>query len=150
MDPSSMYIHFYHSHFTFSHCYVIQFALEVANPQPYVFVARAMFTTSTGALQLWQQEVVQWTREESLAEVQTLEFVDLPEKKVVEVALDGQNFLTRLLRQIGEARVCSLFLYRNARLPHLSPTAFSCLRCRVWSSVPHWLVRCVRERLQGR
>jgi ER membrane protein complex subunit 1 len=90
--------------FTFPHC-AAQFALEVANPQPYVFVARCMFTTSTGALQLWQQEAVQWTREESLTEIQAVEFVDLPEKKIVEDALDGRNFITRLLRQIKDARV---------------------------------------------
>ncbi|KAF8508073.1 DUF1620-domain-containing protein [Gautieria morchelliformis] len=87
-----------------SHGSIQHFALEVANPQPYVFVARSMFTTSTGALQLWQQEAVQWTREESLAEIQAVEFVDLPEKKIVEDALDGHNFIKRLLRQIKDAR----------------------------------------------
>ncbi|KAF8577387.1 DUF1620-domain-containing protein [Ramaria rubella] len=87
-----------------THGSIQHFALEVANPQPYVFVARTMFTTSTGALQLWQQDEVQWTREESLAEIKNVEFVDLPEKKVAHDALGNQNFLARLIRQAGNAK----------------------------------------------
>lgn len=64
-----------------------------------------MFITSTGALQLWQQDAIKWTREESLAEIQSVEFIDLPEKKATIDVLDGHNFITRLLRQIRDVQV---------------------------------------------
>ena len=134
-----------HSHLRrYNYCLLEQFALEVANPQPYVFVARSMFTTSTGALQLWQQDAIQWTREESLAEIQSVDFVDLPERKAIEDALDGHNFLTRVLRQIREARVwlCSFIPIHGLFRTH---TGLPSLRCWVWPSVPDWLFSCIRR-----
>lgn len=105
MAPSSTCVYYIHCHISFTLNIFVQFVLEVANPQPYIFIARSMFITSTGALQMWQQDAVQWTREESLAEINTVEFVDLPEKKVAGEAVDGSDFVARLLRQIGDARV---------------------------------------------
>ena len=126
----------------------VQFALEVANPQPYVFVARFMVTTSTGALQVWQQDVIQWTREESLSELQNVEFIDLPEKKVAEDVLDGHNFITRLLRQIGDAKVGFPSTPAYNTLTSHSGLSNVCSRFR--SSVFDRFFCCVRKRLRQR
>jgi hypothetical protein len=64
-------------------------------------------TTSTGAVQLWQDDKVQWTREEALSATLLAEFVELPEKKVLDsqVGEDGESFLGRLTRQVSDAKV---------------------------------------------
>lgn len=69
--------------------------------------ANILVTTTTGAVQLWAQGRVQWTREESLAEIKVAEFVELPEAKTIlsHIDLDGESFLTRLARQILDAKV---------------------------------------------
>ncbi|KAF8512945.1 DUF1620-domain-containing protein [Hysterangium stoloniferum] len=79
-------------------------AIEAANPQPYTYVSRAVFTTSTGAVQLWQQENMQWTREESLTEITSVEFIDLPEPKAGQEGFSPQDLISRLTRQIYEAQ----------------------------------------------
>lgn len=74
-----------------------------------MLVSRAVITTSTGAVQFWQGDVVQWTREESLSEIESVEFVDLPEKEVIASAVqDDESFAGKMLRQTAELQVYSL------------------------------------------
>lgn len=52
--------------------------MDVANPQDLQFVSRFALTTSTGSFQMWQQDKLLWTREESLATIRASMLVDLP------------------------------------------------------------------------
>lgn len=51
------------------------------------FISRFALTTSTGAFQLWQQETLLWTREESLASIQAATFADFPLNADAEVVV---------------------------------------------------------------
>ena len=66
-----------------------------------------MLASSSGALQLFKQEVCRWTREESLAEIDAVRFIDLGEPEVEEVRhlMTEEGFVGRLIRQIYELRV---------------------------------------------
>ncbi|GJE85471.1 PQQ and DUF1620 domain-containing protein [Phanerochaete sordida] len=81
-------------------------AIDAANPEEFRVIGRVLATTTTGAIQLWQQDQLQWTREESLADIRVAEFVELPERKLVEAGLDDghETFAERVRRQISEAR----------------------------------------------
>ncbi|TDL26922.1 DUF1620-domain-containing protein [Rickenella mellea] len=81
-------------------------ALDTANPKQYTVLARLFLTTSTGAVQLWQHDRIQWTREESLSEIKAAEFVELPERKaVVGVhAEEHETFGARLIRQLADGK----------------------------------------------
>ena len=63
-------------------------------------------TTTTGSIQLWQQDQLQWIREEGLAEIKVAEFVELPERKAVAAGLgeDSETFAQRVHRQLLEAQ----------------------------------------------
>lgn len=87
---------------TSNHGIIKQVSLDAANPSEMLVVARLLFTTSTGALQLWQHDKLQWTREESLASIQATEFVELPEVKLG--AREVETFTQRLCRQLSDAR----------------------------------------------
>ncbi|KAJ7709007.1 hypothetical protein B0H17DRAFT_916569 [Mycena rosella] len=66
---------------------------------------RLVITTSTGAIQLWEQEQMVWGREEALATIDVAAFVELPlPEHVVKVGLGSESFVTRLIRQIGDAK----------------------------------------------
>lgn len=84
----------------------LQVAVEAANPEEYRVLARLALTTSTGAVQLWQQDQLQWTREEGLADIRVAELVELPERKL---ASHGDNehetFGARVARQLLDAQV---------------------------------------------
>ena len=69
-------------------------------------LTRLVISTTTGALQLWQQDQLQWTREEGLSDIRAAGFVELPERKIVASGLSEENesFLERLKRQATEAR----------------------------------------------
>lgn len=69
-----------------------------------------LVSTSNGALQSYKDDQVEWTREESLSAIAVAEFVELPEAKTVltHVDLDGESFITRLTRQLSDARVGTL------------------------------------------
>ena len=54
----------------------LQAAMDAANPSDPAVIARFVLTTNTGAVQLWQHDRVQWTREEALSEVEVIEFVE--------------------------------------------------------------------------
>lgn len=51
-------------------------------PHQYSVQHRMLLTTSTGAVQLWQMHDLQWTRDESLAEIKLASLVDLPEPQI--------------------------------------------------------------------
>ena len=64
-------------------------------------------TTTTGAIQLWQGDVVQWTREEGLAGLQVAEMVELPERKTIAAHIieHDETFAERVRRQLADAKV---------------------------------------------
>ena len=66
-----------------------------------------VLTTTTGAVQLWQGDVVQWTREEGLSRLQVAEMVELPEQKSITAHIIHQDemFVKRIRRQLTSAKV---------------------------------------------
>ncbi|KAI0758760.1 hypothetical protein C8Q74DRAFT_1299849 [Fomes fomentarius] len=90
---------------TAEHGIITHVALETANPEPYRVLARLVVTTSTGAVQLWQQDQLQWTREEGLADICVAELVELPERKLAShVDIEGEAFGARVARQLLDAQ----------------------------------------------
>lgn len=71
-----------------------------------------ILSTSNGALLFAQQErqkeTIRWTREESLAEIAAVRFIDLGEPAVEEVrhVLADESFFGRVARHLAELRVC--------------------------------------------
>ncbi|KAG8838290.1 hypothetical protein FRC18_005206 [Serendipita sp. 400] len=93
----------------------INFAtVDVANTAEYVYVSRIFLTTTTGAIQQWQQERQSWVREESITEINAIAAVDLPE-----IAGDShllykskyETFVQRLQRQLRDARALPSYLF---------------------------------------
>ena len=70
-------------------------------------IGRFVLTTSTGSIQLWQYDRLQWIREEALSEIDVAQLVELPEKQAVLAhgVADGETFPERMLRQLSDARV---------------------------------------------
>jgi hypothetical protein len=66
-----------------------------------------LVTTSTGAVQLWNQGELKWVREESLANLVVAEFAELP-VRASEFSVDstGKGLLARITRQLVIAQVC--------------------------------------------
>jgi ER membrane protein complex subunit 1 len=83
-----------------------QVAIDATTLQDYQVLARLIVSTTTGAIQLWQQDQLQWSREEGLSEIKVAEFVELPERKIVASGMseETETFFERLRRQITEAR----------------------------------------------
>ncbi|KAL0247478.1 hypothetical protein I308_103543 [Cryptococcus tetragattii IND107] len=73
-----------------------------------------ILTTSSKAIQRMQFNGAQWTREESLADVTAVKFVDLGEPEVEEVreVLDEEGFGARLVRHLGELKDLPAYLVR--------------------------------------
>ncbi|KAF8554252.1 DUF1620-domain-containing protein [Imleria badia] len=70
---------------------------------------KLLLVTSTGSLQLWDRNVLQWVREESLATVQTATVVELPPSREVVgggVGIGGksESFWSKIARQIGDTK----------------------------------------------
>jgi ER membrane protein complex subunit 1 len=67
-----------------------------------------VLTTTTGAVQLWRGDIVQWTREEGLSRLQVAEMTELPERKIITAHVIDQNqmFVERITRQLTKAKVC--------------------------------------------
>ncbi|KAJ8579707.1 hypothetical protein M405DRAFT_848078 [Rhizopogon salebrosus TDB-379] len=60
---------------------------------------RVLLTTTTGSIQLWQRDKMQWVREEALASIQVAEFVELAKRTVVTShAVDEEGYFERLQR----------------------------------------------------
>ncbi|KAF9817392.1 hypothetical protein IEO21_03446 [Rhodonia placenta] len=90
---------------TSDHGVITHVAVDIANPEEFKVLARLFLTTSTGAVQLWQQNELQWSREEGLAEIKVAELVELPEKQVVTAhAGEDEPVGERLVRQLSDAR----------------------------------------------
>ncbi|KAI0772317.1 DUF1620-domain-containing protein [Trametes elegans] len=90
---------------TMEHGIISHVAVDAANPEPYRVLARLFLTTSTGAVQLWQQDQLQWTREEGLADINVTELVELPERKITShVGVEQETFVSRLRRQLSDAQ----------------------------------------------
>lgn len=69
-------------------------------------VIRALLTTSTGSVELYEDDQLVFTREESLSNVKSVVFVDLPEQEVLQqTSRDNETFPDRVLRHSIEARV---------------------------------------------
>lgn len=74
-----------------------------------VFVSRFAVTTSSGTFQLWQQEKLLWSREESLANIQAAEYVDLPQYLKDDVTQPDRS--NRILRHLKELQVIMTLLH---------------------------------------
>ena len=111
----------------------LQASIDVANPKEYFYVGRTAIVTSTGSIQLWQQDQIQWTREESLADIRAVEFVDLPEKLIAASnSVDKrENFFAKLGRHQGDLRVSTTVL------PH--PPEFD--KSMICQNLPPYLIR---------
>ncbi|KAH9929331.1 uncharacterized protein B0H18DRAFT_996604 [Fomitopsis serialis] len=88
------------------HGVISHVAVETANPDGNTIVARLAVTTSTGAIQLWQHDKLQWSREEGLADIKVAELVELPERKIItsHVGDEEESFGDRLVRQLSDAQ----------------------------------------------
>ena len=84
---------------------------SVSPPLNTTVLSRLLLSTTTGSVQLWHQDSLQWSREEGLADVRVAEMVELPEKVVVEATEGGhvrvgeEAFWERIRRQAREAQV---------------------------------------------
>ena len=69
---------------------------------PYIAI-----TTSTGAVQLWRGDILQWSREEGLSHIQVAEMVELPEPKAIstQAGIEHETYIQRLTRQLTDAKV---------------------------------------------
>lgn len=81
-------------------------ALDSENPSGWNVNSRLVITTTTGAIQLWEQNNLKWTREESLALTAIAELVEIPEKVASEAGHDlNEGFVARLTRHVIDAQV---------------------------------------------
>ncbi|TFK33104.1 hypothetical protein BDQ12DRAFT_658417 [Crucibulum laeve] len=86
-----------------THGVISHVALSASNQSQYKVISRIVLTTSTGAIQVWEQGQLLWTREESLATIMLAEFVELPEKVVAErlaAQTDEEHWFARVARQL--------------------------------------------------
>ncbi|KAH0834201.1 hypothetical protein J3R83DRAFT_11513 [Lanmaoa asiatica] len=70
---------------------------------------RLLLVTSTGSLQLWDRNVLQWIREESLATVETATIIELPPTREVVIGGVGvggksESFWSKIARQIEDTK----------------------------------------------
>ena len=90
---------------------LLQVALDAVNPAELQVLSRLVVTTSTGGIQLWQRDKVQWAREEGLSDIRAAEMVELPELKIVASQVtseEHESFTSRLYRQLSDAQVCHI------------------------------------------
>jgi len=81
-------------------------------------LSRLVLTTTTGAVQLWQQDQLQWTREEGLSDIRVAEMVELPEPKIVASQIaseEHESFGSRLFRQLSDAQNFPQYALKFAR-----------------------------------
>ncbi|KZT21772.1 DUF1620-domain-containing protein [Neolentinus lepideus HHB14362 ss-1] len=88
---------------TRTHGIINYVAIDNAHHGGFQVLTRLFLTTTTGAVQLWQKDSLQWTREEGLATIGAVEFVDLPEEKVVHSS-KSEVFLERVVRHFKDAK----------------------------------------------
>ena len=82
-------------------------ALHTAYVKELDFLPYLALTTTTGDVQLWQGDIVQWTREEGLSRLQVAEMAELPERKTIASHITGQDesFVGRAKRQLADVKV---------------------------------------------
>ncbi len=90
-----------------------QIAFTSENPYEWTVKTRLLIVTSTGAIQMWQDDEVKWTREEALSNIAVAEFVEVPEKITSKASQRGtaESFIARIRRQIAEAQVFSFLAW---------------------------------------
>jgi outer membrane protein assembly factor BamB len=64
-------------------------------------VSRHIVTTETGSIQLWHGETMSWKREEGLAHVGDVAFLDVRQLKDGKLSLAGEGFLGRWTRHLA-------------------------------------------------
>ncbi|KAK0200946.1 DUF1620-domain-containing protein [Desarmillaria ectypa] len=100
---------------TYSHGVITHITMDAANPSALTVLGRLFLTTTTGTVQLWQQDKLQWIREESLASVRVAEFVELPEHVVTSSHDLDEQFSERVRRQISDAQNLPRYLLNFVR-----------------------------------
>ncbi|KAL1658638.1 hypothetical protein GGF50DRAFT_131591 [Schizophyllum commune] len=90
------------------------FHMDAAVPGGWTVLTRLVLTTSTGAIQFWQQEDLKWTRDEALAHIAAAEFVELPERVAASSSSTSPS-TSRLQRQLRDARQLPQYVYRFAK-----------------------------------
>ena len=91
-------------------------ALDSENPSGWNVKSRLVVTTTTGAIQLWEQSSLKWTREESLALTAIAELVEIPEKIASEAGHDlNEGFGVRLARLVMDTQVCCMLRAQSLR-----------------------------------
>ncbi|KAI9451269.1 DUF1620-domain-containing protein [Lactarius psammicola] len=97
---------------TEAHGIISHVALHTAYVKEVDLLPYLALTTSTGAIQLWQGDIVQWTREEGLSRLQVAEMVELPEQKIMAAhAVDERDtFVERIRRQLTDAKGLHLYM----------------------------------------
>jgi len=118
-----------------------QIALDAENLEESSVKSRLFVTTSTAAVQLWEQGETKWTREESLAAVVIADLVEIPERVASESAINdaAEGFLARLVRQISDAQVCC----------KISDIPFDTHIYFLWQDFPQYVVNFVRRFITG-
>ncbi|KAK0476054.1 hypothetical protein IW261DRAFT_1491717 [Armillaria novae-zelandiae] len=100
---------------TYSHGVITHITMDAANPSAFTVLGRLFLTTTTGTVQLWQQDKLQWTREESLTSVRVAEFIELPEHVVTSSHDLDEQFSERVRRHISDAQNFPRYLLNFAR-----------------------------------
>ncbi|KDR78137.1 hypothetical protein GALMADRAFT_94668 [Galerina marginata CBS 339.88] len=114
---------------TNTHGIIGHVALDAENPAESTIKPRLLVTTSTGAIQLWEQSELKWIREEALAAIVIAEFVEIPERRASESGVDeaAETFVSRVTRQIMDAQdfpqYLVNFINRFVTGSYASPTA---------------------------
>ncbi|KAI0052505.1 DUF1620-domain-containing protein [Auriscalpium vulgare] len=98
------------SHGIISHAAIHPAYVKELDLLPYVAL-----TTTTGAVQLWQGDRLQWTREEGLSRIQVAEMIELPEPLSTASHTGDESFVGRLTRQLSDARDFPQYLAHFAK-----------------------------------
>ena len=70
-----------------------------------------LLTSSTAAISFVSQEKIFWTRDESLANLAAVKFIELGERQVEQVqhVLDEEDYFARTVRHLSELKVDRVF-----------------------------------------
>ncbi|TFK50623.1 DUF1620-domain-containing protein [Heliocybe sulcata] len=88
---------------TRTHGIINHVAIDNVHQGGFQVLTRLFLTTTTGAVQLWQRDTLQWTREEGLATIAAAEYVELPEEKIVH-SHRAEAFLERVVRHVKDTK----------------------------------------------
>ncbi|KAI9509927.1 DUF1620-domain-containing protein [Russula earlei] len=91
---------------TSTHGIISHVALHTAYVKELDLLPYLALTTTTGAIQLWRGDIVQWTREEGLSRLQVAEMVELPERKIIAAHIVDQDetMSDRIRRQLADVK----------------------------------------------